>query len=416
MYLKVNSNFIIKFNLDGSKAIAYNLINYNEYYFVDTEAKILYELINNFKNIDDVEVQFDREKVGLTINKVIGLKICKTYSNNIISEPLKPINELLLKLPKFRKFSLDRLVFEITGECNLSCSFCLTGDIVYRSCGCKKWESNNILLINDYISIIDQAKRFNLKQIDFLGGEPLIRWELLKEIIEYLDDTGITIRLFTNGSLIDYEKVMFFKKHNVNLIIQILGFENHYNKLGIESNEYKKIKDAVKLVSDNSLNSIIYILVNRINEQDINKIKLEYEKIGFNYEEVYLYPSNEYFSKLYLDKMLSPEIRSLKLNLFNYQLMEYVNCCLNSQIYISCDGNIYPCMMLRKIIGNINNNELWEIFHKGEYKKFWEVKKHDLDTCKDCELSFKCFDCRALEYNKTLNLHGMYYCNRVTDC
>lgn len=68
--------------------------------------------------------------------------------------------------------------------------------------------------------------------------------------------------------------------------------------------------------------------------------------------------------------------------------------------------------MVRGKVGDIFAGELWELFHKGKLKKIGEIKS-DLDTCKECELNFKCFDCRALEYSKTKNLYGMHYCERV---
>lgn len=180
-------------------------------------------------------------------------------------------------------------------------------------------------------------------------------------------------------------------------------------QLSCQRQGYRRIRAFI----DYKVGSIIYILISSINEADIEQIKANYKSKGLICEEVYLYPSNRYFSPLYYKKMISPKIRELNINLFNYQIFQYVHCCLNSQIFISCNGSIYPCSMLREKTGDIFADELWELFHKGKLKKFWEIKKSDLDTCKECELNFKCFDCRALEYSKTKNLYGMHYCERV---
>ena len=52
---------------------------------------------------------------------------------------------------------------------------------------------------------------------------------------------------------------------------------------------------------------------------------------------------------------------------------------------------------MRKVFGNIHNDNfnLLKIIKTNDFRKFWTVKKDDVDVCKDCEFRYICLDCRA---------------------
>lgn len=414
-YIRVNSTFLIQFSIEKEKVLIYDLNSTSELVFSGEEFHILNDLVNKNLSLENVEKIYDKSKIRNLVQNLKDKHVIRTFDGKVISKPLTTISSVALKLPRMRKFQINRLVFEITGECNLNCKFCTDEPVIYRSCGCKKWkQSSNQLKLQDYRDLINQAIKMHLQQIDFMGGEPLLKWNLIKSIIEEYSQFGIHFNIYTNGTLIDRDIVDFLKKHKVCLIFQLLGFENHYKKANVEMSDYDKIKENLDLILLNKISCVLYLLVHKYNETSIDDISSYYYKKGFHVEKVYLYPTNEMCSSLNLSVMESPEMRNLHIDFNNYQLMDYVHCCLNGQICISHNGDIFPCIMLREKIGNIRERKLWEIFKEGLHKKYWEINKNDIEHCKKCERKFQCFDCRALEYYTTKNLYGMKYCNQIS--
>lgn len=71
------------------------------------------------------------------------------------------------------------------------------------------------------------------------------------------------------------------------------------------------------------------------------------------------------------------------------------NTCLNRKISIDAEGNIKNCPGLKENFGNIKNTTLLEAIHKPGFKKYWEIKKDEINICRDCEFRHVCTDCRA---------------------
>ena len=72
-------------------------------------------------------------------------------------------------------------------------------------------------------------KKMSFYEIKFFGGEPLLEFDLVKDIISYAlsKSNNIKFMLTTNGSLLDEEKIKFFlKKSRFFEQIKIMSFED----------------------------------------------------------------------------------------------------------------------------------------------------------------------------------------------
>jgi len=128
-------------------------------------------------------------------------------------------------------------------KCNFSCSFC------YSAKGRAKDE-----LTFDHAKIaIDRFIRETSPQKLSLsvlgGGEPLISWPLVKEIIEYAEvrakkygktiDTSIT----TNASLVTDEIIEYFKRHR---IITVVSYEILEEIQNLHRGHYQLVRQKIK--------------------------------------------------------------------------------------------------------------------------------------------------------------------------
>lgn len=73
----------------------------------------------------------------------------------------------------------------------------------------------------------------------------------------------------------------------------------------------------------------------------------------------------------------------------------HFNSCLNRKLSIDKHGNIKNCPSLSQSFGNIKNTTIEEALNHPDYKKYWHIKKDDIEVCKDCEYRHVCTDCRA---------------------
>lgn len=70
------------------------------------------------------------------------------------------------------------------------------------------------------------------------------------------------------------------------------------------------------------------------------------------------------------------------------------NTCLNRKVCIDEKGYIKNCPNSELFFGNVKNSTLEEIICQDDFKKWWNIKKDNIDVCKDCEFRHLCTDCR----------------------
>ena len=71
------------------------------------------------------------------------------------------------------------------------------------------------------------------------------------------------------------------------------------------------------------------------------------------------------------------------------------NTCLNRKISIDRNGEIKNCPAISKSFGKLQDTSLATALADPEFKKYWNVNKDQINTCKDCEFRHICTDCRG---------------------
>ncbi|MDV3428216.1 MAG: radical SAM protein [Bacillota bacterium] len=110
------------------------------------------------------------------------------------------------------------LIASITSSCNLFCKGCYAR--ANKSCGENL--PGNQMSEEEWGDIFNQAKDIGVEFILLAGGEPLIRYDVIKEASKVKE---IIFPIFTNGTLINEDYINTFKK-NRNLI-PVLSIEGN---------------------------------------------------------------------------------------------------------------------------------------------------------------------------------------------
>ena len=135
------------------------------------------------------------------------------------------------------KWPIVNSTFSLTQECNLRCAYCFT-----HGKSNKKMSLDTGKRCVDFL--IHNAKDAELEQLPykkrlidicFWGGEPLLEWELLKQITLYAETVSRENAIFvnfggtTNGTLLTPDKIPFLKDHNVSFMISLDGGQKTHN-------------------------------------------------------------------------------------------------------------------------------------------------------------------------------------------
>lgn len=96
--------------------------------------------------------------------------------------------------------------FELTPLCNLDCKMC------YVHLSKAQLEGAPLLTIDKWKDLMVQAKEAGMREATLTGGECLT-YPGFDEIFLFLQSMGVDITVYTNGILLNEEKVRFFQKH-----------------------------------------------------------------------------------------------------------------------------------------------------------------------------------------------------------
>jgi len=109
----------------------------------------------------------------------------------------------------------------ITNECNLNCIYCCGKGGGYGSSG----HMNSATARKAIDWFVEKSGKLKKLNISFFGGEPLMNFPLVKEIVEYTQklEKEFEFHMITNLSLLDDEKLVFIQKHNIILMVSFDG-------------------------------------------------------------------------------------------------------------------------------------------------------------------------------------------------
>ncbi len=128
--------------------------------------------------------------------------------------------------PAEREPVVKALCLHIAHDCNLACRYCFAGKGEYH--GPRELMSLEVGKAALDFLIANSGHRRNL-EVDFFGGEPLINWEVVKELVVYgreqekLHDKNFRFTLTTNGVLLNEEIMEFANREMGNVVLSIDG-------------------------------------------------------------------------------------------------------------------------------------------------------------------------------------------------
>ncbi|MCM1190879.1 MAG: thioether cross-link-forming SCIFF peptide maturase [Butyrivibrio sp.] len=127
---------------------------------------------------------------------------------------------------KNRQTVVKALCLHIAHDCNLACKYCFAEEGEYH--GRRALMSPEVGKKALDFLVANSGNRVNL-EVDFFGGEPLMNWQVVKELVEYgrsLEEPfhkKFRFTLTTNGVLLNDEIMEFANREMANIVLSIDG-------------------------------------------------------------------------------------------------------------------------------------------------------------------------------------------------
>jgi uncharacterized protein len=311
----------------------------------------------------------------------------------------------------------------VNDECNLLCTYC------YKT-GAHKRQAIPLAAGKAALDFLFENSGSKLS-VNFFGGEPLLAFDRIENLIIYARDKSIkekkqvSFSVNTNGTILNKKIILFLRQHKGGIVLSLDGtpeVHNHNRKTLDGSGSYNLLEknipllleeprqvhvrmtvtpdtvdylfESVKFVYDKEFLSAAIAMDRTDDRWNKEKIKIfheQYQKITEWYIE--LLKKNKSFQLVDLD------FGAVSLA---YPLATDTLPCsagLNG-IAISMEGRIYPCY---RFVG-IRQAEIGDVFHGINEKKrndFTQISLFDNAKCRNCELNFRCHKCPWLSYVKT---------------
>jgi uncharacterized protein len=174
--------------------------------------------------------------------------------------------------------------FFLTQSCNLKCIYCYGNGGEYGTGGNMKLET----AFQAVEWFIEKAGKMKKIHLGFFGGEPFIKFPLMKAIVEYANKRAqevnkeVSFYCTTNATLLDDEQIAFVKDHHISVQISIDGPREVHdaqrpfvNGKGSYDSIVPKIKKLLAVMPDTTGHAVL------VDNTDPQLVKDAMQKIGF---------------------------------------------------------------------------------------------------------------------------------------
>src|SRR5574344_1752451 len=188
--------------------------------------------------------------------------------------------------------NISRVCIPITFNCNFKCKYCFR-EIPHPL------ELPNIT--NEFKEYLFSRKKENCEAVAVTGGEPLLKFNLIKEIFSYVRPE-MHKKIISNGSLLTKEIVNYMNDNNIELMLSYDGPNTKYLR-GVNVLDDPKILELVKKIKNLTLSitvakgseNIYEDYLDMINRLDYtlfkNSLLQYYNNMRLHFDSMYLHYS-----------------------------------------------------------------------------------------------------------------------------
>ncbi len=339
--------------------------------------------------------------------------------------------------------------FELTPRCTLDCKMCYIHN-----------KANDIAVKEQekptewWLDLAKKAQEKGMLLLLLTGGECMLRKDF-EELYLACKKMGFLVSVNTNATLIDEEKIRFFKENppqRMNITLYGMSRETYGSLCGVPE-AFDKVIRAIKYLKEAGVNLKINYTVTPENKDDLLSASDFADEMQIPFQCVtYLFPplrtcencgESKFASHIKHSEFktrLSPEEAAEKSFILQKHRLgdefdnflenrgktqkssdyfddcdkegEKIKCRAGSTTFwVTWDGRMTPCGMMNEPVAEIGNDfeKAWKKIHKEREKIILPAQ------CKNCQYKQYCDVCAAIAYAETGRFNGVpaYVCEKA---
>lgn len=384
------------------------------------------------------------------------LKECGYLSSNHVT---KVTHSATHRVSEYLDRGLEKITLQVTQGCNLRCKYCIYSEEKNHN---QRTHSASIMTLETAKKAIMFYRNHSLDKnkvsIGFYGGEPLLAFPLIAEIVEFSEKVflgkKITFYTTTNATLLTDKMIEFMADHNFKLTISLDGpkdvqdknrvFPDGSGSYDVVMNNITRINEirpellngaVVSMVVDSHQNydgllplfnepalKNVELLYSMVEEDSFEKEPCEEYVQNFNYELFVAFADSlRENQRLGLNKLLSETMTVIEDAQRDFQprhLSEKTapsGPCIPGKLrlFVDCFGNFYPCERVDETeslrIGSLDSG-----FDEKSVKDILNISAIGSDDCINCWAFSLCNICvkRAFDGSKISLDHRRMFCKK----
>lgn len=353
----------------------------------------------------------------------------------------KDIYEQYIGAVKQRKTVVKALCLHIAHDCNLACKYCFAEEGEYHGRrALMSFEVGKKAL--DFL-IANSGNRRNL-EVDFFGGEPLMNWQVVKDLVAYgreqekIHDKNFRFTITTNGVLLNDEIQEFVNKEMDNVVLSLDGRQevnDHMRPFRNGKGSYDLIVPKFQKLAESRNQQKYYVRGTFTRENlDFSKDVLHFADLGF--EQISVEPvvgedtdfysiQKEHLPQIFEEydilakELIKREKEGRGVNFFHFMIDLDGGPCISKRLsgcgsgteYLAVTpwGDLYPCHQFVGdedfLMGNVDDG----ITRPEIAEEFRGCSVYSKDKCKNCFAKFYCSGgCMANAYKFHGSIHNTY--------
>ena len=342
---------------------------------------------------------------------------------------------------KMKNNDIKALCLHVAHTCNLTCDYCFASQGKYQGeRALMSFEVGKQAL--DFL-IANSGNRKNL-EVDFFGGEPLMDWDVVKQLVNYArsvekqHNKNFRFTLTTNGLLVDDDVIEFANKEMHNVVLSLDGRKEVHDKLRRTvggHGSYDVIVPKFQKFVQSRNNTGYYVRGTYTHDNiDFTKDIFHMADLGFtelSMEPVVCDPKEPYALteadlpvlfeqyEILAKDMLRREKEGKPITFYHYMIdltggpcvYKRVTGCGSGTEYMAVTpwGELFPC---HQFVGDpaYSLGDIWKgVTHPEVQDKFRKCNAYARPDCKDCWAKLYCSGgCAANAYHATGDIAGVY--------
>ena len=422
----------------GSGAI--HLVDEVAYKLIPLVEKLINEGVVNKEEIRTAILAGD-----VALEKALD-EILELYEKKMLFTP--DIYEDYVNELKNRETVVKALCLHVAHACNLACRYCFADAVVKGNHPSALMSLETGKRALDFL-VANSGNRVNL-EVDFFGGEPLLNWEMIKELVAYgrsierntnYREKKFRFTLTTNGILLTEDMFDFINEEISNVVLSIDGrreINDRMRPLHDGSGSYDLIIDKFMKLARRRKHKNYYLRgtftrenldfaedVKHLADLGFTQISIEpmvrcEPMVGAGLDTLSIRPEDipaicEEYDRL-THEMINRNEKGQAINFFHFMIdlsggpcvaKRLTGCGAGSEyLAVTPLGDLYPCHQFvdkpEFLMGNIKTG----ITNKTVYDNFKAINVYTKPKCRDCFAKFYCSGgCAANAYNVTGDLN-----------